>query len=433
MTDRNYLKFCLDLIAEKANNGPVSKWTDGDYIELSDAIESETRVLISRNTLKRLYSKMKTSEEYKPQKETKNALACYAGYQNWVKLKEMVALPAEFEQAGMPPSVVSGFGNEIAENLRLKVSLIQSNLKKWSLWFGGSGLVLFVALLFWFLKNQRKEVYVIENQVAFQILNPLDTVPYSLKLRYRLPKLADDSFAIKNFHLSIQDSVYNQPEILPGYDWLVLSHKGQAITSRAFHSISRKWMAFYQEKGKGTLKNIPDEYFQNGGLATPNSKFFINQNLDSNKFLFHLRHAKNFKLDADNMVFETRIYPNVGELDCKGLTTKLIGSAAQIEGAFFRKFCENHDFIFLPDHYYFGNRNDLSRIDLVAEQWNTLRIEVKNKTAFFFVNSTLVFKGHYSRPAGELKAIHLTFQGFCKFDYIRCWNKNGKLIENEEF
>jgi len=433
MNEHYYLKFCLDLITEKVHNGPASTWTDGDFIDLSEAIELETGVLISRNTLKRLYSKMKTTEEYKPQKETKNALARYAGYQNWIKLKEIVTLPSGFGEAEIPPSVEFGLGNEIVENSDLYISPFQPKLKKRFLWFGGLSFVLFLTLLFWFLKNQGKGVKVTENQVSFQIQNPLDTVPYSLKLRYRLPKFADDSFTIKNFHLSIQDSLYNEPKIFPGYDWLVLSYKGKTITSRAFHSISRKWMAFYQENGKGTLKNIPDVYFQNLGLATPNPKFFINQNLDSNKFLFHLRHAKNFKLDADNMVFETRIYPNVGELDCKGLTTKLIGSAAQIEGAFFRKFCENHNFIFLPDHYYFGNRNDLSRIDLVAEQWNTLRIEVKNKTAFFFVNNTLVFKGHYSRPAGELKAIHLTFQGFCKFDYIRCWNKNGKLIENEEF
>ena len=132
-------------------------------------------------------------------------------------------------------------------------------------------------------------------------------------------------------------------------------------------------------------------------MATPDPNFFIHHNLDSTNSLFNLRRSKNFNLNADNMVFETRFFSNIGDLDCKGLTTKLVASVTQIEGSFFRKFCKNHCFIFLPDHYYNGSRYNLSRIDLVADQWNTLRIEVKNIMAFFFLRNALVFKGTYKR------------------------------------
>jgi len=433
MSDQYYLKFCLDIIAEKAQNGPSSLWTDGDFIDLSEAIELETGVLISRNTLKRLYSKMKTTEDYKPQKDTKNALAQYAGYKNWFEFKEILAVHVESIGAEMPINDSSGGGIEIAGNQGLNAKLFLTNQKKWFLSFIGLAFALFIVIWFLFPKNQKQDVPFTDDQLVLQILNATDTVPYSLKLKYNFPKFAEDSFTIKGFPISIYDSLYNRSEISPGYTWLILNYKRKPVISRPLHSISRKWMAFYQKKGKGTLRNIPDAYFQNRGMATPDPNFFIHHNLDSTNFLFHLRHAKNFNLNADNMVFETRFFSNLGDLDCKGLTTKLVGSVAQIEGSFFRKFCENHDFIFLPDHYYNGNRYNLSRIDLVADQWNTLRIEVKNKTAFFFLNNALVFKGTYTRSAGYLKAINLSFQGFCRFEYVRCWNEKGELIENEEF
>jgi len=130
MSDQYYLKFCLDIIAEKAQNGPSSSWTDGDFIDLSEAIELETGVLISRNTLKRLYSKMKTTEDYKPQKDTKNALAQYAGYKNWFEFKEILAVHVESIGAEMPINDSSGGGIEIAGNQGLYAKIFLSNQKK---------------------------------------------------------------------------------------------------------------------------------------------------------------------------------------------------------------------------------------------------------------------------------------------------------------
>ncbi len=83
MKEKEIIHRCLELVAAKANRNSVADWTDGNFIELSEAIELETGFAISRNTLKRLFGRMRTELDYRPQRETRNALAMYAGYKDW--------------------------------------------------------------------------------------------------------------------------------------------------------------------------------------------------------------------------------------------------------------------------------------------------------------------------------------------------------------
>ena len=103
MTEHHLLLLCLEKVARKASNRPVPEWTDSVFIGLSHELEKQTGVRISRNTLKRLFGKMKIQADYKPQKETRNALAMFAGYRDWEDfgvreeetLREQLAVQAE--------------------------------------------------------------------------------------------------------------------------------------------------------------------------------------------------------------------------------------------------------------------------------------------------------------------------------------------------
>lgn len=65
----------------------VNKWSDANYIVLSEAVTRETKIYISKNTLKRVFGKLKTNESYHPQITTLNALAIFVGYLNWNEFK----------------------------------------------------------------------------------------------------------------------------------------------------------------------------------------------------------------------------------------------------------------------------------------------------------------------------------------------------------
>lgn len=83
MQEKEHLQDCLDYVAARASRHSVADWTDGNFIDLSEDIQKETGVLIHRNTLKRLFGKVQAGAESRPQKDTRNALARYAGFEDW--------------------------------------------------------------------------------------------------------------------------------------------------------------------------------------------------------------------------------------------------------------------------------------------------------------------------------------------------------------
>ena len=75
----------------------LDQWSNANYIVLAEAIARETKIHISKNTLKRVFGKLKTEEFYHPQKATLNALALFVGYRNWDELVSKEIVPVDFE------------------------------------------------------------------------------------------------------------------------------------------------------------------------------------------------------------------------------------------------------------------------------------------------------------------------------------------------
>ena len=76
---------CLSLIEEKLNWGDSNLWHNDVFIELSEKIQDETKVLLSSTTLKRVWGKVNYNSA--PSISTLNALAQFAGHLNWRDFK----------------------------------------------------------------------------------------------------------------------------------------------------------------------------------------------------------------------------------------------------------------------------------------------------------------------------------------------------------
>lgn len=75
------LKKCRHLIEEKLAWGSSECWQNQDFENLSERIFEETRIQLSTSTLKRLWGKIPYDST--PNLGTLNALAQFAGYDNW--------------------------------------------------------------------------------------------------------------------------------------------------------------------------------------------------------------------------------------------------------------------------------------------------------------------------------------------------------------
>ncbi|MBS1660212.1 MAG: hypothetical protein JST68_04085 [Bacteroidetes bacterium] len=80
-TDENLIRQVIRLFEEKTGWGDSEKWTNQDFLQLSELIRDATGVTISHVTLKRIWGKVKYDSL--PNTHTLNTLAQYLGYDNW--------------------------------------------------------------------------------------------------------------------------------------------------------------------------------------------------------------------------------------------------------------------------------------------------------------------------------------------------------------
>lgn len=79
--EEHSLKKCREVIEKKLAWGSSERWQNQDFENLSERIFEETRVQLSISTLKRLWGKIPYDST--PNLGTLNALAQFAGYDNW--------------------------------------------------------------------------------------------------------------------------------------------------------------------------------------------------------------------------------------------------------------------------------------------------------------------------------------------------------------
>ncbi|MEM9258130.1 MAG: hypothetical protein AAGA62_00705 [Bacteroidota bacterium] len=91
MTEDQLLTSCLRKIEAKTGWGPVEGWTNHDFTELSARIADTTSVHLSATTLKRVWGRVAYAS--KPSVTTLDALARYAGQENWRAFRQTVAVP----------------------------------------------------------------------------------------------------------------------------------------------------------------------------------------------------------------------------------------------------------------------------------------------------------------------------------------------------
>lgn len=98
-----YLAQCRNIIEEKLGWGESKAWQGQDFDKLSDRIFEETGVVLSSSTLKRVWGKVRYDST--PNMATLDALARFAGYENWrvfiAMLKDTVAANREVNEAAV--------------------------------------------------------------------------------------------------------------------------------------------------------------------------------------------------------------------------------------------------------------------------------------------------------------------------------------------
>lgn len=417
--DQELLNLLLEKVALKFGYSDPEKWQDGLFGQLSEKIEKETKFLISKNTLKRLFGKIKTSDQYNPQIDTRNALAIYVGYEDWNKFR--MQFQSEFNLENDPISLEEKEGSE-----RSKI---------WP-WFLAIAISIVAFLMFIRLLSDEKVAARSDfSKVKIHIQNPIDTAPYTLIVDYEIPEEIKDSLYLgvggSKFLLDPKKKTFIHSIVRPIYSFVYLSTNKKVIKALPIRAFSRGWECFFEDDKH--LLAVAQKHYLSNGFAGFKRSFFENSNLDSINFFFQMIEVKESTIDADNFVFQCRFKVDQSLNICHSFQLKIFADSGHHELEIFNKGCAQHIFVAPAEKYFGGKFENLTKLSTEAGLWHDLEIKVINKKFQISIDSTKRFKSTYKRTMGLMKVIKFQINGFGQIDLIRMKDKSGKVIEEVNF
>ena len=80
-----------------------------------------------------------------------------------------------------------------------------------------------------------------------------------------------------------------------------------------------------------------------------------------------------------------------------------------------------------------GSNNDLSAFGTDMNQWNDVKIAVKNSLVEVSLNGVVIYQSEVEKSNGKIKGVYYNFGGCGAIDYARLYDGSSNLIFAEDF
>ncbi len=442
MTEVEYLDICIELIEKKQKLGSSRHWTIDNFKKLSNLIYTHTHVLISVDTLKRIFGKKRTSRAYSPHVDTKNALAIFLGYSSWedFKLNFESAPFSDIENVqnkGSDDSIVGLAKVEPTQAQQGSNSIIKLNSKQ-LLVISFLILIIFIILFFFNTKAPSSSTISTVNEKIFSLKgeNLVGKVPHTAVIHYDISEL--DS---KNVQISFGDStitplpssekIITHVYRIPNYYRIQLIVDGKRVNTDIrvqVNSSGWKSYLFYDKD----IDNIKSE-IKNGILRVTSEEIYKNGADTTEVYAITYNNIRDFDASGDDMTFETRIKSEAYEITrCATTGINLHGDRGQ-NFIFTKPGCMEYAFIKCSEMEIKGKYTNLSALALTIDKWHTYKIRVKNKKAQIFCDNNLIYTIGYKEDIGKLRGIIYKFTNGGIIDFVRLYNGENELVYEDNF
>jgi hypothetical protein len=430
MSEVLYISKCLRQIEQKVNRGSSEYWTYEDYKKIQKVIFEASSINLSTHTLERLYGKLKTHKNYKPQAETKNALAIFLGFTDWDDFKDQNVL--SYQELAEDPDEDLG-----TERTELSNTGKKQNFRK----------IYFLLLFFCIAIATGVIVFLHKSAIStvdFKAVNVFGTAPHTVKFLYDLTDLEGDDFSIyfpeygDTVKLIKTQTFTYRPFLQPGqYVAYLLSDK--KIISRAdIYIETQGWTGDYYTqhlKGPGIRTKIPHELLRSEGrLYTPYSLLPDSVKKIGYYFLSYLN-IRDYGVDGDNVSFETRFRNQArpGNSVCYDMWFGLMGTEGVLKMHFLVSGCFGYVDMTFGDKSLKGTNQDLSPFSIDLKSWKKARLEVIDKNVRIYLGDSLIYKTKYSKSVGNIVGIEVTSKTSGETDYVKLYDAKRKLLYEDDF
>jgi hypothetical protein len=332
MDENKLIKRCAGLIEKKCGRRHIDKWTGQHFTDLSEKIAEKTGKHISDSTLKRIFGKKKTAQDYTPQVYTKDALANFIGYTNWDEF-------ATDADAATPPVLHPG----------------------WSKFFAVISLALATIAAIWY--------FVPDKEVHLSCRNDRQMVPYTAVFEYEIPS-GDHRYTLEVIPgqaIELPPDKDRVTEFIKsaGYQPVSLYKKGKLISQFYLHSLSKTWQAGYSKNDVAELYTpfeIQDLQQQDTAVYLDVSNPGISALLLDEPFFIDYRLADTFDIELHNMSLQVDLLNNasLGGKVCYDKEVLIESDQGKIGVRFLQPGCYRYAKIMLGRQELTGRYDDLT-------------------------------------------------------------------------
>lgn len=427
MDENFYIKKIIKDIEDKVKWKNIELWTDYEYKKLSQQIFEKTTISISPQTIKRLFGKVKYKEIYHPQPATKDALAAFLGYKDWINY------------------INSDIKLKSFSKVRLK---IKRKVVKWiyTLIALLTIIIIVLAISNIYFKNNKQPV-------VFYARNLTGTVPHTVSFHYDISRLknrevfidfdeGEEELKNKYEKLDISKKLINHCFESPGFYTIRLLVDGEIQASVKVHVLSEGWASYYFNDDNFTLRKFIFKLENKVKINKKDSLLYVspesltNQGFKGNT-VYYLEHLlyQNFDVSVDSCEFEVKYKnsPEMGGISCYDVESRLIGENGIASVLLVQKGCFRWSEATIGETHLNGKYYNLSNLSLDLTSWNIMKVVVRHNKALIISGNDTLLNCEYHTSIGNLKGIRFVTKGSGAFDYVKLFDSTHNLKFHDNF
>jgi hypothetical protein len=402
-----YLKSICYQVEQRLSWGAPQDWTNSSFIEFGNEVKRASGVRISADTLKRIFGKVKTAEQYNPQLATKDALSVFLEYESWSDFKLQTTLPQD-EVLVVPSS---------------SPEVIDISPKRRYLWL--VPLVVFSALIAWFVFKPTVNVPPIDYSFF----------PLSIKGKY----LEGNAYHTAIFDYDVKsiptDSIFmyfgdaTRKQLLkkdnktishyyrgPGKYEVKLFAEQQVLYDTTVYLKTDEWEAytFFSKGDFDEYLPIYDFHDSTSQTMIVNAKMPRTKGIDTTQMYWvQYSNYKKYGQDGDSFMLESEVMNNqeIIPARCNHVKIDITCENSSISVYFLREGCSKWVKLQFGDVYLNGETQDLSAFGKDFLDFQKVTVRNENKKVRVFYNETLLIEQPYQNSLGEIVGISYTFSG----------------------
>jgi len=420
-TGQELVKICMAELCTRAGLPNPDRLVQRDMVTLCDTIESNTGVLISLSTVKRLlngqFSRL-------PQVATLDAIALSAGYHNW---RAFTRAKAPHPETSPIPNNPGSFSIPRPAKARYIIAAL--------------ALILLSAITLTIFMSQKPGPSNIDKAHFSATKVTGNDIPNTVIFKYNVDSVKADSFFIQqSWDISRRVRVYKHNYTLtdiyyePGYHTAKLIADDKIIKTIPVSIPTDRWLYFASENTPGSIPKYITPAKKDTGIVALSPDDLQNSKVDIQRSHIYISVycPSNIAYNSDNFTMRCRVKVTpVNNESCPVLMCEVYCQSYFMYFKSTLKGCTSVLTAQFGENELNGRSSDLSGLGADLHQWQDMEFSVRDKKVTVSINGRKTFTSAYTRSAGLITGLGFISNGLYEVQSIDLRTPDGQIIYSQ--